>query len=96
MANKRKRTNEEVINNVEKETKEEMAVEVIEEPAVFFGTVTNCSKLNVRSGKNIKSAVLEVIDCGSEVEITDRYDGWYGVVTANQTKGFCMREYIKI
>lgn len=95
MANKKKRANldpvEDVINNTEMVEVEEAVAE-----PVIFGFVNDCLSLNVRSGKNTKSAVIEVIKSNEKVEITDTFDDWYGVITSNGTKGFCMKQYIKV
>lgn len=94
MANKKRampKSAEDIINNTEMVEVED----AVSEPVVF-GFVNDCLSLNVRSGKNTKSAVIEVIKCNEKVEITDTFDDWYGVITANGTKGFCMKQYIKV
>lgn len=94
MANKKRampKSAEDIINNTEMVEVEEAVLE-----PVVFGFVNDCLSLNVRSGKNTKSAVIEVIKCNEKVEITDTFDDWYGVITANGTKGFCMKQYIKV
>lgn len=94
MANKKRampKSAEDIINNTEMVEVEEAVLE-----PVAFGFVNDCLSLNVRSGKNTKSAVIEVIKCNEKVEITDTFDDWYGVITANGTKGFCMKQYIKV
>ena len=82
---------EEVV--VEPEEKTEEAVEVKD---VVKGKVTDCIKLNVRSGALITSDIREVIEEGAIVEINDKRstDDWYSVCTESGIKGFCMKEYI--
>ena len=82
---------EEVV--VEPEEKTEEAVEA--EPVVK-GKVTDCIKLNVRSGALITSDIREVIEEGAIVEINEKRstDDWYSVCTESGIKGFCMKEYI--
>lgn len=82
---------EEVV--VEPEEKTEEAVEVKD---VVKGKVTDCIKLNVRSGAIITSDIREVIEEGAIVEINEKRstDDWYSVRTESGTKGFCMKEYI--
>lgn len=95
MANKNKKVKTELTEDIINNTEINDVEEVVAEP-VAFGFVNNCLSLNVRSGKNTKSAVIEVIKCNEKVEITDTFDDWYGVITANGTKGFCMKQYIKV
>ena len=82
---------EEVV--VEPEEKTEEAVEVKD---VVKGKVTDCIKLNVRSGALITSDIREVIEEGAIVEINEKRstDDWYSVCTESGIKGFCMKEYI--
>ena len=102
MANKKKKINVEPVVELAEEIVVEPVVkpeeELVEKPLIItiVGYVDCCTRLNVRAGKNTKSAVIEVIDYNSKVEITDEYDNWYGVITENGTKGFCMKQYIKI
>ena len=100
MANKKKKINVEPVVELAEEIVVEPVIkpeeELVKKQLTIVGYVDGCSRLNVRAGKNTKSAVIEVIDCNSKVEITDEYDNWYGVITENGTKGFCMKQYIKI
>lgn len=100
MANKKKKINVEPVVELAEEIVMEPVVkpeELVEKQlTIIVGYVDGCARLNVRAGKNTKSAVIEVIDYNSKVEITDEYDNWYGVITENGTKGFCMKQYIKI
>lgn len=65
-------------------------------PATIFGTVTNCTRLNVRVAPNPNATVVCVLDANSELEID--YDNstaeWYSVCTAAGIKGYCMRKFI--
>ena len=82
---------EEVVVEPEEKTKEAVKVE-----GVVKGKVTDCIKLNVRSGALITSDIREVIEEGAIVEINEKRstDDWYSVRTESGIKGFCMKEYI--
>ena len=86
---------EQIEEVVEPEEKTEEAVEAKTEQVVK-GKVTDCIKLNVRRGALITSDVIEVIEEGAIVEISEKRstDDWYSVCTESGTKGFCMKEYI--
>ena len=67
-----------------------------EEPKVINGTVT-CDRLNVRSKPDIKSDVVKVILKGDTVRVdSDTDKEWLKVVLKDKTKGYCMKEFIKI
>ena len=89
---------------VEQEVVEE-ATPVVEEKktekkgSVELATVVGCSRLNIRKEPKKDADVVSVIDAGSEIKVVDRdkHQGeWYKVITADKTKGFCMKQYIKI
>ena len=73
------------------------AVEVVPEiPKV--GTVTGCTKLNVRAKPAATADVVSVINAGTEVEIdeTKSTAEWYKVVTASCVEGYCMKKFITV
>lgn len=95
----------------EKSVKEEAVVETVEtteevisEPEVIIGVVTNCEKLNVRANPDIKSEIVCTINKGDEV-IIDKMGttkDFYCVHSiAEKTKGvgfhaYCMKDFITI
>lgn len=73
-------------------------VETVTLPEIVEGTVTNCSKLNVREKPSINSDVICVLDAMSEIEVnlSKSTDKWVRVHTAIGAEGYCMREYVDI
>lgn len=89
----------------EKSVKEEVSVEavteeVVSEPEVTIGVVTNCVKLNVRTHPKKNADIICTIDKGEEVEIvkgTTTRD--FYCVRSKKIKadiGFCMKDFITI
>lgn len=78
----------------------ETPVEVAEEPKCEFviGTVTGCSRLNVRKAPETTAEVICTIPVWSEVQIctTHDHDFWYHVYTAAGQEGYCMKQFIEI
>ena len=72
--------------------------EVEEAPTVIRGTVTACTKLNVRKMPKAGSDVVCVLDINSEVVIDEERstEEFYRVTTASGREGFCMKKYISI
>lgn len=75
-------------------------VETVEEPKCEFvvGTVTGCSRLNVREAPETTADVICTIPVWSEVQIctTHDHDFWYHVYTAAGQEGYCMKQFIEI
>ena len=69
-------------------------------PAVYTvtkaGTVTNCSRLNIRKEPSLDAEILRVIKNGDDVEILDEstLNGWLPVLLSDGTKGYTMKDYI--
>lgn len=69
-------------------------------PAVYTvlkaGTVTNCSRLNIRKEPSLEAEILRVIKKGDDVEILDELtvNGWLPVLLSDGTKGYTMKDYI--
>lgn len=69
-------------------------------PAVYTiakaGTVTNCSRLNIRKEPSLDAEILRVIKKGDDVEILDEstINGWLPVILSDGTKGYTMKDYI--
>lgn len=78
----------------------ETPVEVAEEPKceLVIGTVTGCSRLNVRKEPATTAEVICTIPVWSEVQIctTHDHDMWYHVYTAAGQEGYCMKQFIEI
>jgi hypothetical protein len=74
----------------------EEKTETITVPVTIFGTVTNCTRLNVRVAPNPNATVACVLNADSEIEIdSDKSTTeWYSVCTAAGIKGYCMRKFI--
>lgn len=96
---------EEVVEEVEETTEVDEPVEEVEEtveqdeaPAVPIGIVADCIKLRVRKEPNASAEVVEVLECGSRVEIdvdATTMD-FYKVVTASGVEGYCMKKFIAV
>lgn len=63
-----------------------------------FGTVTGCSRLNVRKKPNIKAEVIKEINANDKVTIfPDKSNkDWYYVRVTGTIEGFCMKKFITI
>ena len=63
-----------------------------------IGTVSGCTKLNVRRKPVAGSDVISIIDAGTEVEIdeTKSTADWYKVITNVNVEGYCMRKFITV
>ena len=61
-----------------------------------YGTVANCSRLNVRKRPHRGSEVLLVIEEDDEVEIiiAKSTRNWHYVKTDSGIEGYCMKDYI--
>ena len=72
-------------------------VELVEEPTILIGKVSDCKKLNVREEASKNAAVAKVIDCGETVLIVEEEstDDFYAV-QVDDVEGFCMKEFITI
>lgn len=80
------------------ETEYVPAVDVIIEPKPVTGTVTGCSKLNVRTEPETIADILCILDAGSEMKIdmAKSTKDWFKVTTASGVDGYCMRKFVKI
>lgn len=69
-----------------------------EEPEMITGMVTDCTKLNVRTGPGATEPVVCTIPHGTEVMVLeeDSTEEFCKVYTASGVEGFCMRKYIAI
>ena len=61
-----------------------------------YGTVSNCTRLNVRKKPHRGSEVLTIIEEDDTVEITMHKStrSWYYVKTESGVEGYCMQDYI--
>lgn len=76
-----------------------MAVETVETvalPETVTGTVSNCSKLNVRVKPAIDAEVVTVLNNDSEVVIDPARSTnvWLKIATAAGVEGYCMRKFV--
>lgn len=81
------------------ERKDKSAVEATQEPAeLVAGTVTGCSRLNIREEPNKAATVICVANAFSEllVDPSESTDGWFKVYTEAGDEGFCMKEFVTI
>ena len=85
-----------VVNEAPEITVVEETVETVTLPDVVVGTVTNCSKLNVRVAPVADAEVVSVLDANTEVEINvaDSTDEWFSVCTAAGVDGYCMKKFV--
>lgn len=83
---------------IEEEVKNEVVEGVMEPEKPLTGTVSNCSRLNVRRNPAKDAKVKCIIDSGSRVTIIDKVENneWYKVSTEAGDFGFCMAKYITI
>lgn len=65
------------------------------EPEFVFGTVVDCTKLNVRKEPNVKAQIICVIEKDTQVLVIpeESTDDWYKVDIGGQ-QGFCMKKYM--
>lgn len=65
---------------------------VIDIDSIEYGTVVNCSRLNVREKPSKNADVVRVINAGDTVEINlaESTDEFYKI-----EDGYCMRQYIR-
>lgn len=76
---------------------EENKDETISEEVVAKGIVSNCSRLNVREEESMKSAVLKVIDSGTEVDVLEiPSKGQFYKVKIDDIIGFCVKDFIEL
>ena len=78
-------------------------VEEVEAVKVSYGTVVDCTLLNVRSEPKADAPVVLVISKGAGVEINENNStsDFYAVTvhnleTKNKVDGYCMKKFIKI
>ena len=69
-----------------------------EEPETKKAVVHNCAKLNVRERPFSNAGVLTTINAGEEVTIVDESTPakFYSVITNNDVKGYCVKDYLKM
>lgn len=63
--------------------------------AATFGTVIDCSELNVRDGASVDAPAICQIKAGKEVEILEDAGEWVKVRILGSIEGYCMKKYIK-
>lgn len=87
---------EEVVEETVEETVEEVVEEVVKEPVI--GTVTNCTKLNVRKSPKNDAPVLCMIAVSDKVVVDEEKSvgKFYKVCTPAGVEGYCMKDYITI
>ena len=70
----------------------------VEDNDVLIGTVSGCSRLNVRFRPNSKSDIVCEIDNNTEVMIdeSESTDDFYKVYIASGIEGYCMKKYIDV
>ena len=63
-----------------------------------IGKVSNCAALNVRKAPELNSAVLCIINAGTEVTVskTGGNEEFYKVTLSNGVEGYCMKRYIEL
>jgi uncharacterized protein YgiM (DUF1202 family) len=63
-----------------------------------IGTVTGCTKLNVRIKPLATATIVSVIDAGTVVEIDEAKStaDWYKVIVPAVNEGYCMRKFIAV
>lgn len=71
-------------------------VDTVVLPKTIIGTVTNCSKLNVRSKPATDAEVVTVLNSDSEVIIDPARstNEWLKITTTAGVEGYCMRKFV--
>lgn len=67
-------------------------------PAPVYGTVTDCSKLNIRTNPHTQSEVLCKVDAGAQltIDLNKSTTEWYKVCTASGVEGYCMKKFVAL
>ena len=67
-------------------------------PKMAKGVVCNCGRLNVREHPDTKATVLCELPVSSKVKVdmSNKYDDWYHVVTETGVEGYCMKQFIQL
>lgn len=69
----------------------------IDAPKEVTAVVCNCKKLNVRKNPEMNARVLMMINEEDRVTVTgDPINNFYSVITESGTKGYCVKDYLKI
>lgn len=73
-------------------------IEAVEPKQPITGIVTDCIRLNVRSGPSIDSDVLCELLSNTEVQIneSESSDDFYKIYTVAGIEGFCMKKFIEV
>lgn len=91
---------DEAVEETVLDTVEEEVVEttIEKEPEYLEGTVSGCSKLNIRKTPDANGVILGVEPVGTYVTVfpDESTEAWYRVVTDSQLDGYCMRKFISI
>lgn len=72
------------------------SVDTVVLPATVTGTVTNCTKLNVRAKPSTDAEVLTTLSNNSEINIDPARStsDWLKITTIDGVDGFCMRKFV--
>lgn len=94
-------TKEEVVAEINAHDETQSTVEENDKTPLVtavYGKVVNCYKLNIRKKPSQDSESLRVIDVNDSVEILNESttDGWLSVLLSDGTKGYTMKDYIKV
>lgn len=75
---------------------EEAPVE--ETSKVILGVVSDCNKLNIRSGADKNSNVEAVVpvDTKLQIDLEKSTNDWYSVCTEAGIEGYCMKMFVSI
>lgn len=66
-------------------------------PELKKGIVSNCERLNVRSGPSLEADVSAIINKGDEVEINNSEEDFYFVyIRSKNISGWCMKQFITL
>ena len=97
-AKKKTKVAEPVVETVVQEELKEIVEEPKAEPAVAFGKVSNCTRLNVRRKPNATAKVVAVIEAKTKVRIDNAASNetWCKVYVSPEVEGYCMRKYLTI
>lgn len=78
------------------EVKMEESVETVTLNNTVIGTVTGCTKLNVRAKPASDAEVLVILNVDSKIEIdpSRSTNEWLKITTAAGVEGYCMRKFV--
>ena len=78
--------------------KEPVSNETVKSTKHVYGTVTNCTLLNIREKPNTNSTILCRVKPNSKliIDLSNSTVDWYRVTTKDGIKGYCVKDYVVV